>query len=210
MKRFLLLSGVLLFRIEAQIPDLDAFGGDLELDLPATVAAPLEDTGDLPPAHLFAGWEHIREFVSWKDELPGEEVQSLPLPEGSYLVAPNVGSIAEGYTRLADTLSHQSPEGVHLLRIILHADGKFSVALWLPDASSVSLPPGVDISPVPETELIGFVTDIQVVDRSNPLVLQAFISLQNRAKAEGRILDRREFFFLPIEPGRVFFGLLPQ
>jgi hypothetical protein len=207
MKYILAVLTVLLVRAQAQIPDLDEFSQDLELDLPAGTPSPAEEPSGLPSNHLFSGWELVKELTGELKKMKDEEILHLVLPPGPYLVAPNVPGIPEGYRRISTAVSGEPMQSGQLLKVVLHADGNFSTALFLSEVPDGQLPPGLDISPVPKTHLMGLITDIQVLDRSSPLILNAFVRLQRQAAAEGITLDRREFVFLPIEPGRVFFGL---
>lgn len=207
MKPVLAVLTLLLVRAQAQLPDLDEFSQDLELDLPAGTPAPAVDTSTLPPNHLFSGWELVKELTGELNKLKDGEILHLVLPPGPYLVAPNVPGIREGYRRISTAVTEETLQSGQLLKVVLHADGNFSTALFLSEAPGDQLPPGLDISPVPKTHLVGLITDIQVLDRASPLILNAFVRLQRQAAAEGIRLDRREFIFLPIEPGRVFFGL---
>lgn len=207
--RLLLAGGMLLFclRSPAQLPDLDEFGGDL---FPETESRPTpvpEPQTDLPADHLFAGWEAIERLKLQGIRPPVETVVSVVLPEGPYLVAPNVPGIAEGYRRLSDFVLDHRLKNPLLLKVVLHADGKFSVALLLEQVPDIPIPPGLDISPLPRKEIAGMATDLQVTDRKHPAVLRAFLKLQSHAEASGWELDRREFIYLPLEPGLVFFGL---
>ena len=208
MKRIsLILLTAFLIRLQAQLPDLDEFGGELILDLPAETEPDGLSEDGLPPNHLFAGWDHLKDLASWNRPLPAEKVVHLVLPQGMYLVAPNSSGLQDGYSRMARTVEEANLSSGSLVKVVLHADGNFSAALLLKEPPTQPIPPGLDISPVPETHLAGMITDVQELDRSSPLILQAFVALQKTAAEKGWKLDRREFFFLPIEPGKVFFGL---
>jgi hypothetical protein len=198
---------LLLSPLQAQIPDLDDFSRDLELTLPGEETEPIAEADGLPRHHLFSGWDFIKPYLSWSHDSRDETIVHLLLPEGSYLVAPNVAGVATGYQRISELLRAGHLTSGGMLKVVLHADGNYSTALLLSEAPTQPVPPGLDISPLKKTHVMGLITDIQVLEKSSPLLLNAFVRLQQEASRNGWTLDRREFIFLPTEPGRVFFGL---
>ena len=196
----ILISGTLLTG-RAQIPDLDEFTGDLDLELPTPASPTPAPASGLSRVHLFDAWEVVA-------ALPEDATATVHLivPEGTYLVSPNTERIASAYQRLA---GEQNADWVFAapLKVVLHADGNVSVAIRVKGEADRQLPPGLDLSPLPELKLAGKVVDIQVADRTHPLVMQAFTDIRRDALKAGWNLDRREFFFFPLEPGKVWFGL---
>jgi hypothetical protein len=190
----------------AQIPDLDAFTEDLDITLPPASTPTPSAESNLPRVHLFERWEAAAGFPTFA--LPEETTSTfqLVIPEGTYVVAPNAARISEAYQQLA-ALQEADWAFSAPLKVVLHADGNVSVAIRMAEKGKLPLPPGLDLSPVPELRLVGNVADIQIADRVNPLVLGAFTGIQQDAEQAGWELDRREFFFLPLEPGKVWFGL---
>lgn len=207
MKPLLIILVFWALHAQGQIPDLDEFSDDLDLELPGQQETSTTSRSSLPQNHLFAGWEEIKDLVEWDKMLRKGKILHFELPGGAYLVAPNVPSIPLAYVRTATTVGTDDVKSGNLLKVVLHADGNFSTALFLAEPPTQPIPPGLDISPVEKKHLVGMVSDIQRLDRSSPQVLNTFVRLQQEAKKKGWKLDRREFIFLPIEPGRVFFGL---
>ncbi len=214
MKVDFLLLLLLTVRLSAQLPDLDTLSREVDLSTLKPREVPSEPVETAPPSphtHLFAGIEALTPLSE-----PGEDslqpigdgkLQILHLPAADYLVVPNPPRIDSAYHLLAETLAEMDISSGFPLKVVLHADSKFSVAIVLTQKKHDSLPLGVDISPLPPITLLGLDADIELLQRDHPPFLEAFQSIRSYARSVGFDLDTREFYALPREPGRVFFGL---
>lgn len=214
MKIVCLLLVSLIMRLPAQRPDLDEFSREVDLStLKPIESAP--ESGEAvplpPPNHLFAGIDVL-------DPLPeaGEDtvkplgengLRILHLPAAEYLVVPNPPRIDGAYQRLAETLEEMGYPAVFPLKVVLHADSKFSVAIALRKERTDILPIGVDISPLPSITLLGVDADIHLLQKDHPPVLEAYLAVRKYARSARLELDTTEFYALPGEDERVFFAL---
>lgn len=217
MKSLFLLFLTLTARLQAQPPDLDGLSREVDLStlkpsLP--VSEPGEGPSPHPRAHLFKNVDRLRLLAEPAEDpfhpLPESDLLMLRLPAADYLVAPNPSRIDTAYQRLLETLDTIGNPAKFPLKVVLHADSKFSVAIALARTPNDPLPPGVDISPLPAMTLYGVFADIQVLQKDRPSVLAAFQSIRRHARSAGLQLDSSELYAFPREPGRVFFAMRVQ
>jgi hypothetical protein len=212
--RILLLLISTAAHLSAQPPDLDTFSRDVDLSTLNTPAAPQvtpEANPDVPPTHLFAGFESLPPLPEPAEEqfqpVQETELSLLRLPAAGYLVVPNPPRIDMAYARLAQALAHLDQTPAFPLKVVLHADEKFSVAIALPEDRKEALPLGVDLSPLPAITLLGLYADIQLLRKDQPPVLEAYQTIRLYARSANVELDAAELYAIPLEPGRVFFAL---
>jgi hypothetical protein len=184
---------------------LTELGEGLDLSIlkePEPTAMPEEAI--LPARHLFAAFDQAP-----RAEAPPAEkgLQTLELPAALYLVTPNPARIDTAYRHLHQAVDQLNLQTGFPLKIVLHTDGNFSVGCRIKQAVEEALPAGTDISPQPATRLAGLWRDIQIADKTHPLVIQAVVDLRQAALEQEQILDTSEIYFLPVEPGKVFVGM---
>ncbi|MGA0333454.1 MAG: hypothetical protein ACO3N7_05725 [Kiritimatiellia bacterium] len=214
--RFLLLIFLLRFSLysPAQRPDVDALTRELDLSIlreengeePETPLRP-------PPHHVFVDFDRlpaVAPAAEWLESFQNGNLYLLRLPAASYLVAPNPPRVDTSYAALALALQELDLQARFPVKLVLHADGNFSVAVALAEPPDRPLPLGIDLSPLPALEFAAVEADIQLLDKTHPPVLDAYLRLQSLARSQGWTLDRKEFYFFPQSPGKVWFALRVQ
>jgi hypothetical protein len=214
----LLLQGffvVVLFSssLPAQPADVDALSHDLDLSIldPAEKTEAHSLPSQAPADHLFVQFDRLPEIAAPRDDqwvlVEDSPLVKVNLPARSYLVVPNPARMDQAYSQMATALEDKLLKPVFPLKIVLHADGNFSLAIALETPPSHALPQGVDLSPVQEMVFVGVEADIQVLRRNHPPVLQAYVLLQSAAKKAGLELETSELYFFPLSPGKVLLAL---
>ncbi len=203
-----LLVGTLSF---AQLPDLDAFSEELDLTILDSPEAEESPPAENPANHLFIGFEKMDLPPIPKDMIQSEgqtpPLHLIQLPAGTYLVSPNPARIDRAYENIATAAKHEKWVLQPPVKVVLHRDGNFSIAVGLEKQPTQQLPAGLDLSPLPQSIYAAVLADIQILQKDHPPVLQAFITVKEAAELSGLELDTREFFFFPQSPGKVWFAL---
>lgn len=199
----------------AQNADVDGLSRDLDLsilDKSLSPAADLEGNDEeVPASHLFVNFELINlppapeSIVKSDPEASG--LMRFTLPAAPYVVIANPARMDLAYEKLSEVLRENDLETTFPFKVALHADGNFSLAWALSKKPQGALPLGIDLSPFPEMSFAGVFADIQLLRKDHPPVLEAFTRLQAAARAQNIELERLEFYFFPLAPGRVLFAL---
>lgn len=205
---FLLLS--LPLSAYTQMPDVDDLTRELDLSILDAAENPGTPPAERPANHLFLNFDTLPKLHPEKGQLTpliDDTLYRIDLPAATYLVAPNPARLDKAYALLSDAILQLNLSVIFPVKIALHADGNFSVALALEKLPTEHLPSGMDLSPLPHSVFAAVEADIQLLEKTQPPVLDAYIRLQSLAESQGLKLDRKEFFFFPQSPGKVLFGL---
>lgn len=208
--RFLFILCILPLSGFPQRPDVDDLTEELDLSLLDNPGKPPAEPADIPSNHLFVNFDLISVPVPAENQIQKADEPGLyriSLPAAEYLVAPNPARMDDAYARLAQAVSNMKLKIHFPVKVLLHADGNFSVALPLGNPPEKPLPQGLDLSPQPKTVFAAVQADIQLLRKDHPPLLEAFLRLSEAATREGWELDRREFFLFPQSPGKVWFAL---
>ncbi|MDF3127847.1 hypothetical protein P0Y35_01430 [Kiritimatiellaeota bacterium B1221] len=194
----------------AQLPDLDGFSSEIDFSILDTTADDTDAPAAHPANHLFINFELLKLPPTDQNLFQDTEqagIKLLEFPAANYLVAPNPGRIDGAYTQLADAIAELDLQIRPPLKVVLHVDGNFSLALALEKDPQDFLPEGIDISPLPELRFVAVLADIQLLQKDHPPILEAYLQLQEAAQQYQWNLDRQEFYFFPQSPGKVWFAL---
>ncbi|WFB34388.1 hypothetical protein P3T73_09460 [Kiritimatiellota bacterium B12222] len=179
---------------------------------------------DVPADHLFFQFEALptealqpplaekdadadTDAETQSDEESATTLIPFTLPEATYLIVPNTARIDQAYLSLAEALHLMELTPTFPLKVVLHADGNYSVAVALKEAPTSPLPLSVDLSPLQEARYVAVEADIQQINKEHPPVLEAFTRLREAAHQAHITIDRSEFYFFPLSPGKVWFAL---
>jgi len=200
----LLIAGTFLCGL-ATASSIEELGEGLDLSILDEGSSESAAASETPALHLFSGIEKAPQ-----PERPELEtgVQILTFSKGTTLVTPNAPRIDDAYRQLGEVVSAKHLKTQFPLKVILHADGNVSVGCGISEPVRTALPPGVDISPQHGMKLMGTFADVQMAERSHPPVVEAVVQIRKAAQASNLTVDTSEIYFLPLEPGKVWVGLM--
>jgi len=199
-------------RLPAQVPDVDEWGRDIDFSILRPQSKPDDrPEGDFPATHLFG---NIQKLTDWPEApsgmpepLPDNPLVKMELPAATHLVVPNPPVLGDAYPRLQAAVDHLELTPRFPLKVLFHADSRFSVALALKEPPGEPVPLGVDLSPLPAMKVLGVTADIQLVERPHPPLVDAVRTLRLEARRLNIPLRTEEILLFPLEPGRVVVGM---
>jgi hypothetical protein len=186
--------------------DIDLFTRDLDLS-----GLQMPGRSDRQPSeanrNLFEAWGDLPEALR-SLETEEKAFQMLTLPYGPFLAVPNPLSLPEAIHRLKGALEEADLTPLAPLVVLIHADDNISVGCRVAVTESRPLPLGTDLSSMPARRLLVTAIEADTARRTEPALVQAAARLRRYAMENSLTVQTRELYLIPIEPGRILFGLL--